>query len=307
MRDDKYEPELTVQNTKELINIEKVFALFGFVGTPTSQVAYPIALEENTPFLMPLTGATFLREPFKHHIFNFRASYAREVERLINYIVEERNIKDVAIFYQNDSFGKTGLIATKEALAKRGLSLIAEGTYKRNTISVGNALYEIQEARPKAIIMAGTYKPSAEFIKRAKMVGLENTLFCNLSFVDAKSLVKSLEYETKNVIISQVVPSPWGDSIKVVKEYQEHMLKYYPYEPLGFISLEGYLAAKMVVEALQEAKGNLNRKSFMLALETLQPNILQGIKIKTSKGDHQAMDQVYLTKYDAEEGFIVID
>jgi len=179
-KDDKYEPKMTKENALELIKKERVFAFLGFVGSPTSKVALDVVNQYNIPFIGAFSGAAFLREtPRNPLVLNGRTSYKEEIRSLIEYFVVDQNRSRIAVFYQNDSFGRSGLIDVKCALEEKNLSQVAEGSYKRNTLSVGNALYEISQNKPEVIIMVGSTYPTAEFIrKKSKRCRVRNSLFC---------------------------------------------------------------------------------------------------------------------------------
>src|ERR1017187_4745400 len=179
-RDDGYDPDRSVVQTTRLIEQDKVFALIGAVGTPTTTVTVPIAKAKNVPFIGPFTGAGFLHAPELHNVVNIRASYAAEAEAWIKHLTEHLHLKSIAIFYQDDSFGRDGLAGVKLALEKRGMELTAEGTFERNTRAVGSALRTLKRAEPEAVVMVGTYGPCAEFIKLAQKGGF-NPIFGNIS------------------------------------------------------------------------------------------------------------------------------
>ncbi len=268
--DDKYEPELTLENLNILLKKDKVFALFGFVGTPTIKAIMPIISESDIPFIAPFSGASFLRIPKRDNFVNFRSSYADEIEKLVSYLYYVKHITKIAIFYQNDDYGDDGYVATIKSLKKRGLSLVSEGTYRRNTLSVTQALYDIYSSKPEAIIMVGAYKPVALFVKRyRKMDKSKKTIFCNISFVNADELVHELNYKTKNMIFSQTVPSYNDISLPIVKEYRKILKIKYPHTKYGFVSLESYLDAKISVEALEKIKNSITREKFLNHLREL--------------------------------------
>ncbi len=296
--DDFYEPEYAKKNTLHLITQKNIFALFGEVGTPTSKVALPIAKEYNIPFLFPFTGAEFLRNPAESLIINLRNSYYAETDALVQFLAAKKKVKRIAVFYQNDSYGKAGLQGVKLATKKLGLEIVAQGRYRRNTLSYRNAFYNIKASNPDAIIMIGAYKPVSQFIKLAKKEGMQDTLFCNISFVGSDALVKELDGKTQNVIISQVVPLAWDASSNAsIKEYQEIFSYYFPGEAYDFISLEGFLSAKLVVKALHKAGKELTREGFMKSFEQLSPNSLEGLSISLSNQDREALDRVYITDF----------
>src|SRR6202035_705511 len=177
--------------TIKLIEEDRVFALIGAVGTPTTAATVPIAQARNVPFIGPFTGAGFLRAPDLHNVVNIRPSYAAEAEAWVKHLTEDLHVRSIAIFYQDDSFGRDGLDGVKLALEKRGLELTAEGTFERNTRAGGSALRTLKRADPEAVVMVGTYGPCAEFIKLARKSGF-NPVFVNVSFVGANALAKEL-------------------------------------------------------------------------------------------------------------------
>ncbi len=294
--DDGYEPEKAIENTKKFIK-KGCFLLTGYVGTPTSKAALPVAEKAGLPYFFPFTGAEFLRNPVRPLVFNLRASYFMETEEMIHYLADVLGLKKIAIFYQDDSYGRAGLAGFKKAMTKRGLDIAGEATYPRNTVAVGKAAIVMRRVKPQAVVMIGAYKPCAEFIKKAKKVGLSDTKFINISFVGSKALLKELGPAGEGVLVTQVVPLPWDDSLAGVKEYIKTMRQAYnDFEP-GFVSLEGYLAAKTLVQVLEKAGKNLTKESILTSANGLKDFDL-GIqdKISFSPTDHQGMEKVYLTR-----------
>jgi len=166
--DDGYEPERAIANARQLINEDKVFSLIGAVGTPTSKAALPVANSAGIPFFGPFTGAGFLRDPSNVNVVNVRGTYDQETEAWIHHLTEDLGLKKIAILYQDDSFGRVGLAGVQKALEKRGLELAAEGTYTRNSVAVKSALLKIRKSKPEAVVMVGSYKPIAAFVKLAR-------------------------------------------------------------------------------------------------------------------------------------------
>ena len=297
--DDKYEPELTFENTNKLIYQDKVFALFGFVGTPTVKRVLPILYDENIPFFSTFSGASFLRNNKNENFINFRSSYYEEVETLINYLDTQNKLNKIAVFYQNDDYGEEGYISLLQLLQKRNLALLAEGSYKRNTLSISHAFNEIKNAKPEVIFMIGSYETNALFIKKAKEnENLKDVIFCNISFGDANSMVEELEnlnISTSKIIFSQVVPSYTDINLPIAKEYHTLMQKYYPDEKLGFLSFEAFLSAKILVNAISRIKGEVTRKKLVYMLKTTTSDFLDGIKLDFKNS--QLSNEVYLFEY----------
>jgi ABC-type branched-subunit amino acid transport system substrate-binding protein len=217
--DDGYEPTKSIGVVKKLLEEDKVFAIAGAVGTPTSAATQPIVTAAGTPFIGAFTGAEFLREPYKPLVMNIRASYFQETETMVEHLTNDLGASRIAIMYQDDAFGQAGFAGVKKALDKRKMQLAGEGTFERNTVAVKTALLDIRRAQPDAVIMISPYKPAAEFIKLAKQIKL-NATFVNISFVGSDALAKELGPLGAGVVITQVVPFPNDAAIPVVRRYQ---------------------------------------------------------------------------------------
>lgn len=291
--DDGYDPDRAVANTHKLIEQEHVFALFGYVGTPTSNAALPIFTAARVPFFSPFTGAESLRNPFNRDIFNVRASYFDETEKIVQQLVST-GVKSIAVLYQNDAYGKTGLEGIREAMKKRNLAVVAIGTVERNTTEVGEAVKTIHQAAPGAVVLISAYKSCAEFIRQMKKAG-SNAQFFNLSFVGSKALAADLGADGYGVAISQVVPFPWSPSIPIVREYQKAMARSAPQSGYSFTSLEGYIDARVFVEGLKRTGRDLTRQKFIDALEKMNGVDFGGFFIRYSPTDHNGSHFVDLT------------
>ena len=298
--DDGYESTRAAENTRKLINDEKVFALFGYVGTPTSQASLPIFTEARVPFVGPFTGAELLRSPHNRYIFNVRASYFDETEAIVQHLTA-MSVDKIAVFYQNDSYGQAGLAGVERALKKRNLEVVAKGTVERNTVEVKAAVDTMLKAQPQAIVMISAYKSCAAFIKEMKKVN-QNPTFWNVSFVGSKALAKELDREGRGVQISQVVPFPWDNTVPVVKEYRK-LLDEAKGEP-GFGTLEGFIAAKVTVEGLRRAGRKLDRESFIRAMESLDAYDVGGFKVTFGPQNHNGSKFVDLTIISRDQRFV---
>jgi branched-chain amino acid transport system substrate-binding protein len=300
-RDDGYEPERAIAETRKLINEDKVFALIGPVGTPTSAAAQPIATAAKVPFIGPFTGAGFLRNPKLENVVNVRASYGAETEAWIKHLTEDLKIKKIAIFYQDDAFGRAGLDGVKAAMKKRGLELAEEATYERNTVAVKTALLALRRAAPEAVVMVGAYKPCAELIKLAHKLDL-NPVFVNISFVGASALAKELGPDGKGVVVTQVVPFPWDTSLKVVGDYQA-AIKGTP----DFVSLEGYLVGRLAIAALEKIGGEPTREGLLKVIKDTGRFDIGGLAMTFGPTKNEGLDQVFLTVIQPDGSFKAVD
>ena len=299
--DDGYEPEKTVEATKRILDEDKVFALVGAVGTPTSKAGQPIATAEKVPFIGPFTGAEFLRNPYNRYVVNIRSSYFQETEAWIDHLVKDLAISRIAILYQDDAFGLAGLEGVQRAMAKRNMSLVAEGTFKRNTTAVKSALLDIMKARPEAVVTVAPYKPVAEFIKLAHQVKMQ-AAFVAISFVGPDSLAQELGDQGTGVIVTQVVPFPWDATLPVVKSYQSALTAVDRNAKPSFVSLEGYLAGRLVVEALKRIKGEPTREALLDAIAAA-PFDFGGVTLSYGPMKNQGSDRVFFTILQADGTF----
>ncbi len=298
--DDGYEPERSLPNTRRLLSEDKVFALFGYVGTPTSYAVLPVVNEARVPFFGAFTGAEGLRTPFNRNVFNIRASYYDETEKLVDWLVSQRK-RRIAVFYQDDSYGKAGLSGVKQAMERRRLEIAALGTVERNTADVAEAVRTISRAKPDAVIMISAYKSCAAFIKQSKQV-LESdvladraTLFLNVSFVGSKALGDELGEDGHGVLVSQVVPYPWGVSSTVAVELGKLLQQQSSGREVTFNNLEGFIAAKVFVEGLRRAGTGLTREGFTTALESMRNYDAGGFEVSFSPQNHNASKFVQIS------------
>jgi len=305
-RDDGYEPDRAIDNTSHLIKVDEVFALIGEVGTPTSKAAQPVATEARVPFIGPFTGAGFLRDPSLDTVINVRASYDQETEAWVERLTTDLGISRIALFYQDDSFGLAGRSGIIAALKRRSMELVAEGTFVRNTTAVKTALLTIRKAEPQAVGMVGTYKACAEFIRLARQIGL-NAVFVNISFVGPNALAKELGKDGEGVLISQVVPFPEDASIPVVARYQKALRAAAPEAELGFVSLEGYLVGRLVVEAFGRLGRPVTRAGLLATIKEMHAFDLGGLTLNYGPGNNQGLDKVFLTVIRADGSIGPVD
>ncbi len=292
--DDHYEPEQAIANTTRLIKDDSVFALIGAVGTSTSAASEPIARAAGVPFIAPFTGAQFLRDPALSDVVNVRASYSEETEAIVERLIGDLGFSRIAVLYQDDSYGRTGLAGVRQALDRRGLELAGTGTYIRNTTAVKTALLGLSERDPQAIIVIGAYLPSAVFTQWARKLGV-NALILNISFVGSDALAKALGPAGNGVYITQVVPFPGGDTLPLLGQYRKALVANDAAAKASYGSLEGYIAGRLTAEVLARAGAAPTRASFLKALADAGTFDIGGFTLSYGPGDNQGSDQVFLT------------
>ena len=293
--DDGYEPEKTAANTKKFL-ADEVFALFGYIGTPTSVAALPLATEAKTPFFAPFTGAQVLREPFNRYAIHVRASYFDETAAIVKQAVSV-GIKKFSVFYQNDAYGKAGLEGVERALKTANLTMTSTGTVERNSVDVKKAVADILAKQPESIVQIGAYKSCAAFIREARKAGFGG-VFYNVSFVGTQALLTELGKEARGVVVSQVMPYPYSPSSLIAGEFLEALkMASTTTKDLtaNYSSMEGYVAAKIFAEALKRAGRNASREAFITAVQSIQNFQMGGFSVNFGPNQHMASRYVELT------------
>jgi branched-chain amino acid transport system substrate-binding protein len=316
--DDGYEPTRTAETMKQLYEQDRVFGIVGNVGTPTAVVALPYALERQMLFYGAFTGASLLRrDPPDRYVFNYRASYAEETDAVVRYLVKVRRLKpeQIAVFAQQDSYGDAGFAGVAKAI--RSLqggdeSTILRLNYKRNTVDVDDAIAQLKKSHVpiKAVIMVPTYRAAARFIEKTRDL-YPSMIYTSVSFVGSTALASELmllgqKYATR-VIVTQVVPAVDGHS-SVVLDYKSALAKYFPRESPDYVSLEGYLAGTVLVEALKRNGPQVDTERLVDTLENLRDfDMGLGTPVTFGRTEHQALHKVWGTQLDATGHYQAID
>jgi branched-chain amino acid transport system substrate-binding protein len=289
--DDGYEPERCVANTKQFI-ADGVFALFGYVGTPTSLAALPLATDAKLPFFAPFTGAQALREPFNRYAIHVRASYFDETAAIVKQVTSVGSRK-VAVFYQNDAYGKTGLEGVQRALKALNMETAAVGTVERNSTEMAQALKDILAVKPEAIVQIGAYKACATFVRLARQQGYGGN-FYNVSFVGTQALLDELGAMAKGVAVSQVMPFPYSPATPLSGEYLAALKDQRGVTP-NYSGIEGFVAAKVLVEALKRAGRGASREVFIDAVGGMKDLNIGGFPLDFGPQKHTGSRFVELT------------
>ncbi|MDD3482018.1 ABC transporter substrate-binding protein [Azovibrio restrictus] len=294
--DDGYETDRTVTNTRTLINDKQAFALLGYYGSsPTTQAMNDVFGPAKVPLVGTISGAETLRRspganPNNRYMFNVRASYANETDVIVSQLVS-LGLKNIAVFYQNDGYGRSGLDGVTAALKKFDLAPSAVGTVERNSLDVDQAVQNISKVTPQAVVMITLYKPTAAFVRHMKKNG-QNPMFMTVSPVGAEQLVAELGDEARGIGISQVMPYPWNDTTPAVRDYQRLLGRSGKYSYYG---VEGYITAKVMVEALRRAGRDLTREKLVTTLEAMNNLDLGGYRVTYGPDNHNGSRFVELT------------
>ena len=304
--DDAYEPEAAIANTRELIEEDRVFALIGAVGTPTSRSATPVAAEHGVPYVAPFTGAAFLRDSALDNVINLRASYYQETEEMVERLTVDLGYERIAVMYQDDSFGRAGYRGALQALERRGMEPVSLGVYTRNTTAVKSGLLDVRQGEPEAVIVVGAYQPVASLITWARTLGMD-AKFITLSFVGSNALAEELGSYGVGVFATQVMPFPTDDTVPAVAAYLEALSEHDPDAEPGFVSIEGYLAGRLAIASLEACGPQLDRACFLASFNSLTADDLDGFDLAFGPDDNQGSDAVFLTVIDENRQYRPIE
>ncbi|MBI9110909.1 ABC transporter substrate-binding protein [Maridesulfovibrio ferrireducens] len=299
--DDSYDPPKCLINTQRLIIEDKVFALFGYVGTPTTVKVLPLVAAARIPLLGMFTGANALRNPFNRYIINVRPSYYQETQQAVRHMVQDLGLTKIAVFYQYDAFGFDGLTGTELALKDLGLEPIARGSYTRGSLDVAEGVARIKDSGAQAVFLIGTTTPCIKFINELGVNGV-HPVYYTVSFIGAREFARNLcKNDDDAVIMSQVVPPftlPDDLTHSEAADYITALKLSYPDDTPNLVGLEGFFNARVLVEGLRRAGPELTRDKFIQAIESMNKfEIAPGITISFDGKDHQGMDKVYFTRF----------
>jgi branched-chain amino acid transport system substrate-binding protein len=311
--DDQYDPPQTVANTRKLIAEDQVFMLFNYVGTPTSVKIIEPVHEAKIPAFGFFTGAELLRTPFRPYLFHLRASYYAEAEAAVDYFADQLGLSRIAVMYQNDAFGKAVLKGVELAMRRRNLPIVATGTYTRGQLDVDQAVDIIRESEAEAVVMVGTYTPLARFIRLCHTADFQ-PYFHTVSFVGSEAFAAEILQQEiapthfEQIIVTQVVPSPYSEQFPTVVEYRKLAGKHFPEDKPNFVALEGFLNARVLTEALEAAGQNLTRSKLRLMFERMH-DIDIGIGKTVSYGslDRSGLEDIYYSHLDDDGIFRIFD
>lgn len=297
--DDGYEPRRTVDNTRQLVFHDKVLVLFGYIGTPTSNAVLPLLRHEQIPFIAPFSGADLLRQPEDQFIFNFRASYAQEAKAQIDYLVDQRHFKKIALLIQADEFGASLERNFLAELNRRQLKPLVISRFKRNTTDLAQAVAALVAQQPDVVLTVGTYQVLIDAIKLAAASNF-NPLYSVVSFTGVSEL-SSLLNNRHQVLASMVMPDPQHSTLQLVQAYRHQfelqlsataMAQGAPATGrLSDVALEGFAAATILVGALKQCVAEITQSCL---LQALPQQSVYDFPLKYDAKRHQASQYVEL-------------
>lgn len=296
-KDDAYDPAKTLENVNALIAEDNTFALFGTFGTPNNEALIPIAQSAGLPVFMPYTGAPSIRSKTSKGVYNLRASYADEVERLVEHL-HTVGIRKIAIAYQNNAFGKEVLKAANAAMEARQLKPLLAASVENDATDAAPAAEKLLATQPEAVLLALAGKPTIEVIRNITQRRRGMQMYA-LSVMATPANLRALGKDGSGVAITQVVPFPGTATMPLVREYQQAMTAAGQKE-FSHLSLEGYLNAKVIAEALRRAGPKLTRAALTSAMDGIRSFNLGGMDVTFGQGAASGSRFIELTMVNAQ-------
>jgi ABC-type branched-subunit amino acid transport system substrate-binding protein len=284
--DDKFDPKLAAQNARQLIEDKNVAAMFLTRGTPHTEAMLPLLDKYGVPLIGPSTGAMVLHQPLRKHVFNVRATYQREAEKAITHLAS-MGITRIAVVLADDSFGADGLSGAQKGLAAAKLEAVVLEKFNRGKPDFAPIAPKIKQSDAQAVMMIASGQAVVDGIKAFRAAG-SNAQIVTLSNNASGGFVKSLGDNARGVIVTQVFPSERSIAYPMVKEAQE--LARSKGSEVSPAMLEGYAAAKVLVEALRRAGPKPSRDKIQAALEGMRKFDLGGLELSFSTADHTGLD-----------------
>lgn len=301
--DDAYDPRKTQLNTRALIDDKKVFALGFYIGAANTEAIIPLLNENKIPLVATLSGSDSLRSPaiFSRYLFHTKAGYANEFARMVQQIAST-GMKNMAVVYQNNAFGKQGLASINDQLKQQGISPLASVAVDTDSANLDASVKAVAAQNPSAVVLITAGAVTGNFIRAYSKVAQRPQFFA-LSFVATSGFIKDLGELSRGVVVTQTSPFPWSVTMPIIKDYQTSMKKGGVVN-YSMLSMEGYIAARVVVTALRKAGRDLTRLKFIQALETVNSNDIGDYNISYSQTNHNGSGFVDLTLIDRNGKFI---
>lgn len=288
--DDGYEPYKAYGNTMAFLARDDIFAFFNYVGTPTTHAVYSKIAASKIPFITPFTGAEFLRDPITPNFFNLRASYYQEVEKQINYLVDQQNVSRIGLLVQADEFGASVEKGYLKSLQKRGIKPIVTTRYRRNSQDITLALSILKEKSVDAIAFVGTYEPLAELINLA-FADNYKPIFSTVSFISSNDLFPRIKYPAE-VLVTEVMEDPTRCLKEICQQFVRDM-KAIGVTDIDRVQFEGYLNAFIFTEVANSCSTPLTQACMIEKLSKFQFQG-KGLNVSFLQGNNQGMSEVYL-------------
>lgn len=298
--DDQFDPKLTLPLATDLVNKHNPVALFLSRGTPATQALMPFLAERKLPMVAPSTGALLLHEPVHPWVFNVRATYRREAARAIEHLAS-LGITRIALLQTDDSFGEDAASGAAKGLAQAQLKAVAQVKFPRTEPPIDALVKSVVQSEAQAVMVIGASAVTSGIVKGLRGVGAK-TQVVTLSNNASEGFVRQLGEHARGLIVTQVFPNERSVTYALVREAQE-LAKAKGLDSVSPAMLEGFAAAKVLVEGLRRAGRNPTGTKLKEALETMKAYDLGGLSLSYSATNHSGLDFADLSIIDSAGRF----
>lgn len=298
--DDGYDPKKTVSNARTLIEDKGVVALTLGRGTANAEAVMPLLLEKGVPMIGFAGGSVAMHTPANRYLFNLRPPYRVEAERAVGQLLAQ-GVTSIAAVYTDDAFGKDAVLGVHEGMKANNLKVTDSLALERGSVNVSAAVAKIAATKPGAVIAICTVKPCAALRQSLRKAGYHGT-FLTLSNVSSAAFVKDLGDAGRGVIVTQVFPAPQSSALAVSAEFQK-LADEYKF-PKSYTAMEGYVYARVLVEAIKRAGASVTRENLVKVLESGRKFDLGGFAVGFTPGQRTGSSAVDLTIVTKEGRFM---
>lgn len=296
--DDGFDPQKAVENTRQLLQADKVFMIYNSTGTAQTAAILPLLKEHRTLLFGPVTGASVFRETFNPHVFHVRAGYASEAKKIISQLMEQ-GIGRVVVFYQDDGLGKTLLAELKKAADQEMLSFAAVVKVDPLQPDFMAAAQATEKTQAQAVILATAGTIFTNYIKAVQTTAVRPSYY-GFSVASVDLIQRELKDKGRGIVLAQIMPSLRSTAVPVVSEYLALLRAKSPGAQPSASQFEGFVHARLLVEGLRRTGRNLSTESFIKTMEDAGEISFGRFGVKYSPKNHNGSTYVELGILDAD-------
>ncbi len=310
MKDDAYDPSRTVPAVRELVQRDEVFAFVGGIGTAPCMSVMNYLVEEEIPWISPITGATHWSIPLKKNIFSVLPYYIDEGIIQTMYAIDSLESQKIGIIYQNDDVGKSALVGAKSYLNTMGLDFVSEVPVEITDTDLSSHVARLKNSGADVVLLWTLPRQGVITVTSAKIIGYQPQFIASFILSDMALMHELTKGAWEGVIYGAFATPPYDYSDPDIQRYKAALEKYYPDVRWGVFPYGGFIYAEPFVEALRSLGEDVTRERLIEAMENLKNFELQGVTVTYSHDNHQALRSMQLLRclgpeeYEVLSGFI---
>ncbi len=306
MKDDAYDPSRTVPAVREMVQKDEIFALVGGIGTAPCMSVMEYIVEENIPWIPPITGATHWSIPTKKNIFAMLPYYIDEGIIQTKYALDSLGSTKIGIIYQNDDVGKSALVGAKSVLKEKGLDFVAEVPVEITDTDLSSHVARLKDAEADVVLLWTLPRQGVITVTNAKVINFEPQFIASFILSDMGLMHNLTKGGWEGVIFGSLATPPYQYDDPVISKYKAAFAKFYPEDRWGLFPYSGFLYAQPFVDALKKLGDNVTREGLIEALEGMSSYDLQGLTVSFGPDDHQATRSMQLLRCKGAEEYEVV-